>query len=89
MKAYKMFEYDWTCKGFQYEIGETYEYNGKISLCSSGFHACKKLQDCFKYYDCCQYNKIAEVELLGNILGKDEDKQVTDKIKIIKEIKLS
>jgi len=86
MKAYKVFNNDWTCKGFQYKIGETYEIEGEISLCNCGFHACKNLADCFQYYDCVQWNKIAEVELLGDIIGENRDKQVTNKIKIIKEI---
>lgn len=25
MKGYKVFEPDWTCKGFQYEVGKTFE----------------------------------------------------------------
>ena len=86
MKAYKIFNNDWTCNNFQFEIGKTYTHDGGIELCSSGFHACKKLQDCFKYYDCAPWNKIAEVELIGEILGKDGNKQVTNKIKIIREV---
>ena len=40
VKGYKGFNQDLTCRGFQYEIGKTYEYNGEIELCSSGFHFC-------------------------------------------------
>ena len=29
MKAYKIFNHDWTCKGFQYEVGKTYKIPGK------------------------------------------------------------
>ena len=86
MKAYKVFNNDWTCNGFQYEVGKTYTIDGDIKLCESGFHACKNLSDCFIYYDCVPWNKIAEVELVGEIQGVDGDKQVTDKIKIIKEV---
>lgn len=25
MKGYKVFNKDWTCRGFQYEVGKTYE----------------------------------------------------------------
>ena len=27
--AYKMFNNDWTCSDFQYEIGKEYHYEGK------------------------------------------------------------
>ena len=42
MKAYKLFNNNWTCNGFQYEVGKIYEIKGDIALCSKGFHACKK-----------------------------------------------
>ena len=95
MKAYKIFNNDWTCRGFKYEIGKTYTFDGILKLCPTkneakngygGFHACKNLSDCFRYYDCVPWNKIAEVELIGDIKGQDADKQVTNKIKIIDEI---
>ena len=38
--AYKGFAEDWTCQGFQYEIGKTYTHKGDVVRCSSGFHAC-------------------------------------------------
>jgi len=86
MKAYKVFNNDWTCKGFQYEVGKTYKIDGEIDLCSRGFHACKKLEDCFSYYASVQWNKIAEVKLSGTILGKKSDKQCAAEITIVKEI---
>lgn len=49
MKAYKGFNKDMTCRGFQYEVGKTYETD-EADLCNSGFHACKNPLDCFKYY---------------------------------------
>lgn len=85
IKGYKMFNNDWTCKGFQYEVGKTYHYDGEISLCESGFHFCEKLEDCFKNYACIPWNRIAEIEAKGNIIRGD-DKCVTDIITIIKEI---
>lgn len=39
MKTFKGFDKDLRCRGFQYEVGKTYECNGKIELCSNGFHA--------------------------------------------------
>ena len=50
MKAYKVFNSDWTCRGFQYKVGETYNFDGEIELCGRGFHACENVVDCFNYY---------------------------------------
>ena len=49
MKAYKGFNKDMTCRGFQYESGKTYEET-TAKLCDSGFHACIDPLDCFGYY---------------------------------------
>nr|DAQ28906.1 MAG TPA: hypothetical protein [Caudoviricetes sp.] len=85
MKGYKVFNSDWTCRGFQYEVGKTYEHEGKVSPCSSGFHFCEKAADCFAYYRFDSDNKVAEVEALGEI-KTDGNKSVTDKIKIVREL---
>jgi hypothetical protein len=86
LKAYKVFDENWKCRGFQYEIGKSYEISGKPVLCEKGFHACIKVQDCFSYYDFNPKNKVAEVVLSGIIVGVDGDKQCATKIKILKEI---
>ena len=49
MKAYKGFNRDMKCKGFQFEEGKTYE-EPVASLCNSGFHACEHPLNCFEYY---------------------------------------
>ena len=49
MKAFKGFNKDMTCRGFQFVEGETY-HEDKAELCKSGFHACENPLDCFKYY---------------------------------------
>ena len=49
MKAYKGFNPDMTCKGFQYKEGETYTED-TAELCQSGFHACEDPIDCLAYY---------------------------------------
>ena len=50
MKAYKGFNKDMTCRGFQFKEGETY-HEDKAELCKSGFHACLDPIDCLMYYD--------------------------------------
>ena len=49
MKAYKGFNSDMTCRGFQYEEGKEY-HTENADLCNSGFHACENPLDCFGYY---------------------------------------
>ena len=83
--GYKVFNHDWTCRGFKYEIGKTYTHEGEISLCNKGFRFCKNLMDCFKFYNYVTQNKIAKVEALGEV-KTDDKKCVTNKIKILKEI---
>ena len=90
MKAYKGFNSDMTCKGFQYEEGKTYETDSAV-LCEKGFHACENPLEVFKYYPPCDengnLNKFHEVELedVSNERG-DDSKVVGKKIKIGKEL---
>ena len=85
VKAYKVFDNDWTCQGFQYEVGKSYHVDN-IKICERGFHACKKLINCFQYYPLVQWQKFAEVELSGDILGLNSNKQCSTDIKIKKEL---
>jgi len=85
INAYKVFNPDMTCRGFQYEVGKEYEAKGDIIICENGFHACEKLADCFNYYSFDPSNKIAEVVLSGTII-KENDKLCAQKIKIKKLI---
>lgn len=87
MKGYKVFEPDWTCKGFQYEVGKTFEEDFTPSCCNRGFHFCTDLKDCFSYYNFDPNNKVAEVEALGDIDAEsDNSKHCTNKIKIVREV---
>lgn len=85
IKGYKVFKPDWTCRGFQYEVGNTFEHNGNIGMCGAGFHFCRKLSDCFNYYPFDSNNKVAEVEAIG-LVETEDDKSVTNKIRIVKEL---
>ena len=87
MKGYKVFNPDWTCRGFQYNVGQVYEMDEKPICCKRGFHFCEKASDCFKYYPFDPDNKVAEVEALGDIdTNNDDSKCSTNKIHIIREI---
>ena len=85
MKGYKVFNPDFTCRGFQYEVGKSYEEDVVPSVCKVGFHFYPKLVDCFSCYDFDPNNKVAEIEAIGDI-DEGDNKCCTNKITIVKEI---
>ena len=87
MKGYKVFNPDWTCRGFRYQVGESYEMDDKPIVCDRGFHFCIKASDCFNFYRFDSQNKVAEIEAYGDIDQEaDSSKCCTNKIKIVREI---
>ena len=87
MKGYKVFNPDWTCRGYQFEVGKTFTEDVTPVCCDSGFHFCTKIADCFKCYDFDPDNKVAEVEALGDIDTNNGGSECsTNKIHIIREI---
>ena len=87
MKGYKVFNPDWTCRGYQFEVGKTFTGDVTPVCCDSGFHFCTKIADCFKCYDFDPDNKVAEVEALGDIDTNNGGSECsTNKIHIIREI---
>ena len=87
VKGFKVFNPDWTCRDYQYEVGKTFEENIKPECCEAGFHFCLKAADCFKYYNHDSRNKVAEVVALGEVDYSTEDsKCATNKIQIVREI---
>ena len=79
IKAYKGFNKDMTCRGFQYEEGKDYETD-KAELCESGFHACERPLDVFRFYEPAT-SVYHEVELDGNT-DSDNEKTVATKIHV-------
>ena len=87
-KYYKAFENNLTCRGFQYEIGKTYEIEGLPILCNKGFHFCNSVSDVYDYYSMSEDTRVCEVEPLGEIVkDANGNKYVTNKIRIVREIK--
>ena len=82
MRAYKAFDKDMKCKGFQFEEGKGYTHDKPIKICDSGFHACESPLDVLNYYNLCD-SVFCEVEAVGNVEKKGNDTKIcTDKIKI-------
>lgn len=77
MKAFKGFNKDMTCRGFQFEEGKTYEEN-EADLCNSGFHACEYPLDVFNYYPPAD-SVFHEVELEDVSDKRDFDSKVCGK----------
>ena len=86
--AYKGFKQDWTCRGYQYEVGKTYEHKGDVKACESGFHSCEYPLDVFGYYAPCE-SKFAVVKASGKISKDGDDSKIASaKITIETEINL-
>ena len=78
MKAYKGFNRDMTCQKFQFAEGKTYEHQGEVKLCESGFHACEDPLDCLRYYAPCE-SVYHEVEIDGVSDERKKDTKVVGK----------
>ena len=83
LKAYKGFNKDMTCKGFQYAEGGEYEMpENEVEVCSKGFHSCERPLDILGYYS--PANSVYhEVEIGGKIDKKSGDTKVaSSRIKV-------
>jgi len=65
MRAFKGFNKDLTCRGYQYEEGKEF-HTERAECCDTGFHACEYPLDCFGYYDPA-HSVYHEVELSGEM----------------------
>ena len=80
--AYKAFNKDMKCRGFQYKEGETYKHDGRVVPCESGFNSCENPIDIFKYYNP-GISVFHVVEASGEIARHEEDSKVaSSEIKI-------
>ena len=89
MIGYKGFDKNFKCKDFQYEVGQTYKFDGELEICECGFHFCDMPLAVFEFYPPAD-SRFALVEAVGNIVNNDGDKHkfCTDELKIIKELTL-
>ena len=83
MKAYKGFDRNMRCRGFQYEEGKTYEED-KAELCKAGFHACTNPLDVWRHYspaDGCEYHEV-ELEDVSKERNSGDSKVCGKRIRI-------
>lgn len=81
MRAFKGFNKDLTCRGYQYEEGKEF-HTERAECCDTGFHACEYPLDCFGYYDPA-HSVFHEVELSGEVdKSRDNTKVCATDIKI-------
>ncbi|MEX3002715.1 DUF7666 domain-containing protein [Serratia fonticola] len=85
--TFKGFKTDLTCRGFQFEIGKTYEHQGKVEACAAGFHSCEYPLDCFSYYPPAE-SRYAEAVAEGEVSREEggDSKIASAKITISAEI---
>ena len=86
MKAFKGFDKNLQCRGLQYEIGGTQEFDN-VKLCERGGHACEAPLDVFNYYAPGDGSRYCVVEMDGVSEERgDDSKRVAKKLTVGAEI---
>ena len=90
LTAYKGFDANFRCRGFQYVVGQTYEHAGPLALCQAGFHACEQPLDVFGYYPPTSDSRYALVTLEGALPGEEDgdSKRCGSRVTILRELTL-
>ena len=85
--GFKGYDKNFKCRGFQYEVGKTYEHEGEAKMCESGFHFCEYPLDVFSYYPPAdsRYTEVVGEGCADNS-GRDDTKVCASKLTIGAEI---
>lgn len=101
--GYKGTNKNMCCRDTSFEIGERFDMpeDARISVCSSGFHLCSKLEDVYSYYSIGDENRFFKVRALvrksdyekclcetratRSIFGNTNDKLVAKSIEFVEE----
>ena len=85
--GFKAMNMDMNCRGFQFEVGKTYQIDNEmpLELCSgSGFHFCLNFEDVFNYYNW-EKSHVFKVKTESEVVT-EKDKSITKEITILEEI---
>ncbi len=91
MIGYKAFDMELKCRGFQFEVGKTYDTgiaDEKLELCTkSVFHFCRELSriECVSGYNLSK-SRVCEVVAEGGVISSDDGKFGTNKIMLLREL---
>ena len=87
MKVYKGTDRQMKCRGMQYTLGETAVYDGELSLCEAGLHACEQPIDVLNHYAPNESRYFeAEAEEVSDARTSDDSKIVAKKMTLKAEI---
>ncbi len=91
--AFKGFDKNLQCRGYQFEIGKMHTHEGAVEACSSGFHSCENPLDVLNYYPIISYdgslNRFASVKASGTISRHDGDSKIASASLLVEvELKL-
>lgn len=87
MKGYKGFDRNLKCKGWQYRVGETSTFYGKIKVGAFGFHFHESPTEVFDIYPPNELGRYAETKSKGNTLYSELlEAYCTDKLEVVKEL---
>lgn len=87
--AYKGFDAELRCRGFQFELNKIFQHQGSVVACESGFHACEYPLDVFGYYPPAS-SRYGEVDLSGDTSKEGKDTKIAAaEITIKAELKIT
>ena len=86
--AYKGFDKNLQCRGFQYEVGKKFVHAGPVIQCGSGFHVCQNPLDVLDFYGIGDGNRFARVAVGGKIDRSDDKKWACAELTVQAELRL-
>ena len=86
--TWKGFDMALSCRGFEYEVGQTYTTDRAVA-CQEGFHGCEIVADLFFYYPP-GTSRYCRVEQWGEISRDTRDSKIASTaIRLVKEVHIS